>query len=37
MDINYAIYKSYFNGICGDIYDRLVYKTHATDKTMLSL
>ena len=22
-------------GICGDVYDRLDYETHATDKTML--
>ena len=21
-------------GICGDVYDRLDYETHATDKTM---
>ena len=23
-----------FNGICGDVYDRVDYETHATDKTM---
>ena len=35
MDINSmrCMYYS-FNGICGDIYDRLDYETHATDKTM---
>ena len=23
-----------FNGICGDVFDRLDYETHAADKTM---
>ena len=26
-----------FNGICGDVYDRLDYETHAKDRTMHSL
>ena len=37
MDINHnrcrPIYYS-FNGICADVYDRLDYETHTTDKTM---
>ena len=38
MDTNtIRFYKPYFNEICGDIYDRLDYGTHATDKTMRSL
>ena len=40
MDIDryklYALYKLYFNGICGDVYDRLDYESNATDQTMRS-
>ena len=41
MDINSVhcihtrLYKIYsFYGICGDVYDRLDYETHTTDKTV---
>ena len=36
MGIKYMRFIDYsFNGICGDVYDRLDYETHATHKTML--
>ena len=29
--------EAYMYGICDDVYDRLDYETHPTDKTMRSL